>query len=132
MKVISQKVLCRYLERSPLYSMPPLYATAYEMLEISHPSVKQLNVDIYDNEVAVTVEGQNLWFCQQVTVGNYTVETPADKVTGNSIQFNCNINQKKALAIQNDKVRVTIQNQFCKPIKIRECPVEIKVSPVYF
>ena len=80
------------------------------------PAVEAVELRHHGGETAVTLEGINLWFCHQMSVGGYQVETPPQDLSGSSIQFNIP-KEKKGLAIENGRVKVILYSHFAKPIR---------------
>ena len=80
------------------------------------PSIRAINICHHGNEIAVVLEGENLWFCHQVTVGGHHELLPAQKATAISIRFN--IPRKDgAINVESGKVKVSLQSHFSRPMK---------------
>ena len=58
-------------------------------LDILKPFINSVKLDKYGKELAVAVDGENLWFCSQVSVGGYSMKlSDLQLITGSGIQFN--------------------------------------------
>ena len=80
------------------------------------PSVLAIDICHHGNETAVVLEGENLWFCHQVTVGGHHELLPAQKATASSIQFNFP-REDGSIDIERGEVKITLQSHFSKSIK---------------
>ena len=70
----------------------------------------------YGNELAIIVEGNNLWFVNSIKAGPLKSLCVSAKATNqNSIQFNLNYRPDSQLTTD-EKVDVIVESQFCKPI----------------
>ena len=104
-----------YLDESPKYSLPSSHRPPRVMVELK-PSVRSVDICHHGNEIAVVLEGENLWFCHQVTVGGHHELLPAQKATASSIQFN--IPRKDGVInVEGEKVIVSLHSHFFKPNK---------------
>ena len=88
---------------------------------ILKPQVDHVEFHKYSGEHAVILEGQNLWFCHEVRLGEKSnilhIKTPAEKVTGLSIKFNFKPSGKTAGLIVHGEVKVALKSHFAKPIR---------------
>ena len=91
------------------------------------PSVTSVELHSHGNELAVVVEGSNLWFCYQVSIGGHTVQTPAHDLSGTSIQFNIQREESK-VEVEMGKVMAVLYSLFSKKPLSEEVPVLQKVS----
>ena len=129
MAVYSQKVSWSYLEKPPSYATPPPPKLSLGKLDILEPSVSTVELHHHGDELAVTVEGNNLWFCYKTSVGGHPQDIPAHKVyTGNSIQFNIPTKDSSGITMENEKVKVTLHSHFHGKLKTDEVSVHQKVS----
>ena len=81
------------------------------------PVAKSIAFHRYSNELAITLEGNNLWFVNSIKVGSLKSLCVSTKATNqNSIQFNLNYRPDSQMTTD-EKVNVTVESQFCKPIK---------------
>ena len=91
------------------------------------PSVTSVELHSHGNELAVVVEGSNLWFCYQVSVGGHTVQTPAHDLSGTSIQFIIQREESK-VKVEEGKVIAVLYSHFSKRPFNKEVPALQKVS----
>ncbi len=121
-----QKLFHAFLDKAPKYALPPWSKHTPGAVGLLRPSIEAVELQHHGSEKAVALEGRNLWFCYQVSVGGHTVKTPPQDLSGTSIQFN--IPQSKAIATDGGIVKVTTTSHFNKPVK-HEVPItEKKVS----
>ena len=94
------------------------------------PSITSVELHSHDNELAVVVEGSNLWFCYQISIGGHTVQTPAHDLSGTSIQFIIQREESK-VKVEEEKVMVVLCSYFCKKSFSKQVPALQKVSLAY-
>ena len=94
------------------------------------PSVTSVELHSHGNELAVVVEGSNLWFCYEISIGGHTVQTPAHDLSGTSIQFNIQREESKVKMIEGKerKVMAMLYSHFSKKPLSKVVPVLQKVS----
>ena len=93
------------------------------------PSVLAVDIGHHGNETAVVLEGENLWFCHQVTVGGHHELLPAQKATASSIQFSIP-RKDSAIIVEDEKVKVSLQSHFFKPIN-ESTAANVEVSVIF-
>ena len=105
-----------YNQAPDQYIIPP--APKHPLGEVSmlRPAIEAVELRHHGGETAVTLEGINLWFCYQMSVGGYQVETSPQDLSNSSIQFNIP-KEKKGIAIENGRVKVILYSHFAKPIR---------------
>ena len=81
----------------------------------------------HGKEIAVTITGDNLWFCNEVKVNQHREQIYARSVSQRSIQFNCDPEINHKLSSDKDEVNVSLWTHFCSPVK-REVNTNHKVS----
>ena len=74
--------------------------------------MQAVNISHHGNETAVVLEGEDLWFCYETTVGEHHQLLPARETTASSIQFNI---PRKAITVEHGKVKVLLKSLFNKP-----------------
>ena len=129
MATYCQNISWAYLEKSPAYTIPSIPKQPLEELNIVKPYVDVVEIHHHGTEMAVALEGSNLWFCYRVTVGGRSTNAPAPDISCNSIQFNIS-KDGNGLTVDNEgkEVKVSLENYFSsKPIK-QDVPVYTKVS----
>ena len=111
-----QKVFLGFLEKDPGYTLPPPPKYSPGEVGVVRPLIDAVGLRCHGNEKAVAVEGSNLWFCYQISVGGHPpVKTPPQDLSGSSIQFN--IPEGKQLMTECNRVNVTTHSHFAKPNK---------------
>ena len=127
MAIYCRNVSWAYLEKPPTYTIPKP-TVSLEEIKFVKPSINAVEIHHHGNELAVAVEGSDLWFCYRLTVGGQSVDVPAPDISGNSIQFNIPKDGNK-IVVDNEKVKVALQNHFsAKSIK-QEVTIHVKVCP---
>ena len=132
MAAYAKKVFRAFLEKSttrePAYKIPlsPKYVPELSDLK---PSLTSVQLHRHGNELAVVVEGSNLWFSHQIALqGMPRVPIPGSKSSGSEIQFN--IKGDDSIALEDGKikeVRVTLHSYFSKTTKV-DVPLHHKVG----
>ena len=123
-----QKIFRSSLEKFPEYTPPSPTKQSPVELTMLKPSVTSVELHSHGNELAIVAEGNNLWFCYQISIGGHTVQTQAHDLSGTSIQFNVQREESKIKVVE-EKVEVVVCNHFSKkkpPNNI--VPVHRKVS----
>ena len=117
MLVYNQKIFNAFLEKPPdKYSIAPAPKHLLGEVSMLRPVIQAVELRHHGGETAVTLEGINLWFCYQMSVGGHQVETPPQDFSSSSIQFNIP-KEKKRIAIENGRVKVILYSHFAKPIR---------------
>ncbi len=122
----SQKLFRAFLDRAPKYDLPPLSKHTPGVVDLLRPSIEAVELCNHGSEKAVALEGRNLWFCYQISVGGHSVKIPPQDLSGTSIQFN--VPHSKAIVTDGGFVKVTTQSHFNKPVKYEVSITERKVS----
>ncbi len=125
----SQKLFHGFLDRAPKYDLPLWSKHTPCAVGLLRPSIEAMELRHHGSEKAVAMEGRNLWFCYQVSVGGHSVQTPPQDLSGTSIQFN--LSQSKAVATDDGIVKVTTQSHFSKSVKHEVSITEKKVSLIH-
>lgn len=100
-----------------------------QFIKILTPEAKRVEFHMYPNEHVVVLEGENLWFCHEIRLGendNLDIKTPAQNVTRRMIQFSFPPYQLKNL-ISQGKIKVTLHSHFASPIE-----QNVQVMQVYY
>ncbi len=111
----SQKLFHGFLDRAPKYDLPPLSKDTPGAVGLLRPFIEAVELQHHGSEKAVALEGRNLWFCYQVSVGGHTVKTPPEDLSGTYIQFN--VPESKAIVTNGGIVKVATQSHFNKSVK---------------
>lgn len=110
-----------FLEKdSPKYVVPSL-AEAVKEIGFLKPEVTTIEVHKYPNEVAVVLQGDNLWFCHEIRLGNYVPPVPklVEHIARRSIQFNFSLSESANIVTDGGHVKVTLFSHFANPIRRR-------------
>ena len=101
------------------------------------PSVSSVTVSHHGEEVALILEGDNLWFCHKIKVGNRVgarvIKAKGPDTTRRSINFNYVPKHDGDLLIapKDTKVSVTLYSHFSKPITKHDVEANRKVCKIY-
>ena len=133
METYCQKMFRGYLDKDPEYKIPPLPKKSPESVESLRPMVSDFKVHEHGSEMALVIEGSNLWFCYQLSVNGESTDTPACDITGTSIKLNLDKDSRTSLSSLTDgqEVKVKVHNHFFKSLSPAVVKVQKKVSSVY-
>ena len=134
MKMYQLKVFRAYLDKEPQKFIPELVSNK-EVAEVPElkPQVESLDFHIYPGEHAVVLEGNNLWFCYEVHLGEKEnvihIKNSAD-ISGRSIVSNYPSTPKTNRLISDDKakVKVKLHSHFANPIRKNLEVQQVKAS----
>ena len=132
METYRQKIFRGYLEKDPEYKIPPSAKKTPESVESLRPMISGVVVHEHGSEMALVIEGSNLWFCYQLSVNGDSIDTPACDITGTSIKLNLDKDSRTSLSSLTDgqEVKVKVHNHFFKsPSPVVQ--VQKKVTSVY-
>ena len=105
-----KKIFLSFLEKCPEYAPPSPVKQLPMELTMLKPSITSVEVDSRDpNKLAIVVEGRNLWFCYQISIGGHTIRTPASDLSGTLINI-----KESEIKVVEDKVKVVIYSHFSK------------------
>lgn len=122
-----QKLFHSHLEKFPKYSIPTWSRHPPDPVSMLRPSIEGVEIRHHGSETAIALEGSNLWFCYQISVGDHCKKTPPQDLSGTSIQFNIS-KPSRATITDGGSAKVTAQSHFVKPIKKEVSISEKKVS----
>jgi len=122
-----QKIFQSFLEKLPEYTPPSHPKQSPVELTMLKPSITSVELHRHGNELAIVVEGSNLQFCYQISIGSHTIQTPALDLSGTSIQFNIQREESKIKVVE-EKVGVSVYSHFSKKPLSYTVPVHWKVS----
>ena len=116
MAVYSKKLFISFLDKDPKYCIPsaPKYAPG-EIGDLK-PSIDSVELHHLGSETNIVLEGNNLWFSHQVSIGMQSVKTTARDISGSSIQFNIK-KENCQIVTEDGKVKVVLHSYFAKPVK---------------
>jgi len=121
-----QKIFISFLEKFPEYTLPSRPKQSPVELTMLKPSITSVELHSHGNELAIVVEGSNLWFCYPISIGGHTIQTPAHSLSGTSIRFNIQSEESK-IEVEEEKVEVVVYNHFSKKPLSYTVPVHRKV-----
>ena len=116
METYCPKMYRGYLEKDPEYKIPPLAKKSPESVESIKPMVSGITIHEHGSEIALVLEGRNLWFCYQFSVNGENTSTPACDISGTSIKLNIDKDSRTSLSSLTDgeEVKVKVHNHFFK------------------
>ena len=113
-----------YLDREPdKFTVPGPVEAVKEVKAINmlKPKATRVEFHMYPNEHVVVLEGENLWFCHKIRLGEFDnildIKTPAQNVTQRMIQFNFPPYEKLKSLVSEGVVKVTLHSHFANPIR---------------
>jgi hypothetical protein len=86
------------------------------------PTPTKMELQIHPNERRVLVlEGENLWFCYKLQLGDYSnmvdIDTNFQNVTQHMIRFNFPPNERLLGLAAEGVVKITLNSHFANPIR---------------
>ena len=126
-----RKVSHGFLKRPPEYNLPTSPKGPPPDVDGLKPTLSSVAIHRHGNELAVAVEGSNLWFSYQISLHDTEkIIIPGDKSNGTSIQYNLSGDQEDKISVEEDKVKVSLHTHFSsKPVKVH-VPVHKKVNTI--
>lgn len=126
MAAYNKKLFNSFLDKDQKYNIPS--APAHVPGDVGHlkPFIESVELHHLGSETAIVLEGINLWFSYQVSIGGQLMKTPARDITGSSIQFNLQKENCK-IATEDGNVKVVLHSHFAKVVKQE---VTANVKPV--
>ena len=106
--------------------LPPLSSGSVSDVKATKPAIKSVSFHVYGSELAVTVTGENLWFCNEVKVNAYRQSITAGSTSQKSLQFN--VEGRDNFPSTSDHVQVKLWSQFSSPVLNSKTEVKHKVS----
>lgn len=86
-------------------------------VESTKPVTNSIAFHQHGNELAITLEGNNLWFVNSIQVGPLKKLCVSAKATNqNSVQFNLQYRPAADSQLTADEVDVVVKSQFCEPL----------------
>ena len=122
----SKNIFDAHLDKPPKYTFPETPKHAIGDVNDLRPCVSEILIHYHGNESAIVLEGENLWFCYQISFRGHKVPVAAADVSDTSIQFKNALYESPSRKC--NKETITLHNFFSsKPTKI-EARVSEKVS----
>ena len=91
------------------------------------PVVRSVSFHCYGKEFAITITGDNLWFCNKVKVGKLKRTIEAKNTTQKSLQFNYYDIGDTNFSATVDHVGVKLWSHFASPVFSGKTEVKHKV-----
>ena len=112
---IRKKLFRGYLEKEPNYTFPTAQKLAPPIVPNLKPTIEAVKIRHHGDRTSVAVEGENFWFCYNVTVDCHSRCLPSQEITGSSIQFD-GPHHKTSTVTEDRKVNVSLQSHFFKNV----------------
>ena len=126
MEIYHRMLFRGFIDQPPKYDIPsPPTSPVLEMKALK-PAAKSVAFHHHGKEIAVTLSGDNLWFCHEIKVGSHTETVTAEDVSQKLIQFNINFEDENYIPFHSDQIKVTLSSHFSNPVRER-VPVVRKV-----
>ena len=123
---IRKKLFHAFLEKEPKKdTFPSGQKLAPSIVPNLKPTIEAVKIRHHGDRTSVAVEGENFWFCYNVTVGRLSRRLPSQEITGSSIQFD-GPQHKTSIATEGEEVHVSLQSHFFKTVN-QEVQVDEKV-----
>ena len=127
MEQYHHKISRAYLEREPGKYLIPSRSKDVTDVSILKPEIKAVHIYIYPDEHSVVLEGNNLWFCHEVQLGEgnnvISIKNEAQTITCRSIQFNYRPTEKSDRLVSGQRMKVQLHSHFANTIR-KQIPVE--------
>ena len=122
MEIYKNNMYRSYLDQEPDKYSPPKQLREVVSVSFLKPSLTAVELHEYPNEHALVLEGDNLWFCHQIKLGEgdhpCCIDTPAQHISRRSIQFNYTPSDKCEIVVDKDrKIKVAVHSHFANPIR---------------
>ena len=126
MEIYHRMLFRGFIDQPPKYAIPPPCASPALEMRALKPAAKTVAFHHHGKEVAVTLSGDNLWFCHEIKVGSHTENVTAEDVSQKLIQFNINFDDETHIPFHSDQIMVALSSHFFNPVK-ESVPVVRKV-----
>lgn len=104
------------MEKKPKYDIPGPSKNVREITSLK-PDVKAVELHKYHSELVITLEGENLWFCHAVKLGDTEITIP-ETMCRRSLTFNLYATEKmEQLMKRNTAIKITLLSHFANPIR---------------
>ena len=126
---IRKKLFRGFLEKEPNYTFPSGQKLAPPLVPNLKPTIEAVKIRHHGDHTSVAAEGENFWFCYNVTVDRHNRRLPSQEITGSSIQFD-GPQHKTSTVTEDRKVPVSLQSHFFKNVN-QDVQVDEKVRALY-
>ena len=111
-----------YLEREPeRYTPADRAVEKVGRVGMLNPTPTKIQLQIYPNERALVLEGENLWFCYKLQLGDYgnmvDMDTNFQNVTQHTIRFILPPNERQVGVAAEGVVKLTLHSHFANPVR---------------
>ena len=128
MTFYAQKLFHAFLKTPPEYAPPPSPKGALPELDDLKPTLSSVELHRHGNELAVAVEGSNLWFSYQISLHDtQKISIPGEESNGTSIQYNIHGDQEDKIEVDSGEVKVFLQTHFSSKVVRQHVLVHKKV-----
>ena len=122
-----------YLEREPERYIPAARAVEkVGCIGMLNPNPIRIELQIYPNEHVLVLEGENLWFCHKLQLGEYDnmvdIDTNFQNVTQRMIRFNFPPNERLIGLAAESEVKVTLHSHFARANPVRRNVQVVQMS----
>ena len=117
MSTYAEKAFHAFLEKPPAYVLPASPKAAPPEVPDLKPTLRSIQLHDHGNELAVVVEGSNLWFSYRISLQGIPVKSIPKSISSEcTIHFNLK-GEGKSVVVEDGKVKVTLHSHFSKTIK---------------
>ena len=111
-----------YLEREPERHTPAgRTVEKVERIGMLIPTLARIELQIHPNEHVLVLEGENLWFCHKLQLGDYSnmvdIDTNFQNVTQHTIRFNFPPNERLLGLAAEGVVKITLNSHFANSVR---------------
>ena len=115
-----------YLEKEPSKFLIPDRSGIVQAVKFLEPNIKGLECHLYPKENVLVVEGDNLWFCYMVFIGEENekrISLPAHSISRKSIQVNYKQTSQDSRDTREygsytcERMQVTLLSHFSTPLR---------------
>ena len=116
MSTYAEKVFHAFLEKPEAYVLPASSKSAPPLVPDLKPTLRCVQLHDHGNELAVVVEGSNLWFSYRISLQGIPMKSLPSVSSGCTIHFNLK-GDSNSVVVEDRKVKVTLYSHFSKTIK---------------
>ena len=120
MKSYHEKIMKCFIK-----SLHPAICKPVLEVKLIKPKITSVSFHCHGKELAVTVTGENLWFCNRIKVGSHTQSVNAEYISQKSLQFN--VEDKQLFTGTADHINVRLWSHFSSPVTNSKAEVKHKV-----
>ena len=129
MSTYTQKIFRAFLEKQPKYELPTSPNGALCELDDLKPILSSVELHCHGNELAVVVEGSNLWFSYQITLHDtQKIDIKGDEANGTAIKYHLKGDHENKVVVVDEKVKVFLLTHFSSKAVRQNVSVHKKVS----